>query len=78
MNKTYGGDLIFAPGDSNNGGWYLESYINENFPGKTPQEAVYAAGINCYTTIRDLFSRGGYDRFIMTIGDHEIGDNGKG
>ena len=59
------------------GKWHKQTFIDNNFPGKSPQEAVYAAGINCYTTLRNLFAEGGYDRFMMAMGDHEIGDNGK-
>ena len=77
INQTYGGDLIFAPGDSNNGKWYKDSYISQYFPGKTPQEAVYAAGVNCYGTMKDLFAQAGQEKFLMAVGDHELGDDGK-
>lgn len=73
INEQYGGELAFAPGDSNGGKWFMKSYIDDNFPGKTPQEAVYEAGMNCYTTMRELFDEAGYDKFLMAVGDHELG-----
>ena len=66
---------MLLPGDSRSGKWYLQSYIDKNFPGLTPSEVVYKASINCYTTFRRLFNEAGYENVLMATGDHELGDN---
>ena len=75
INKTYGGEVILLPGDSNSGKWYRQSYIDNFFPNLTPSEVVYKASINCYTTLRKLFNEAGYENVLMALGDHELGDN---
>lgn len=77
INQTYGGELILAPGDSNAGKWNTPDFI-QKFNASlmdNPQEVVLQAGINCYTTTKKLFSEAGYDRFLMAVGDHELGGN---
>lgn len=74
IRDLYGGDLIIMPGDTNDGRWYRQDWVDQHFPGLSPQEAVYKAGINCYGTIRRLFSDSGYDKILVSIGDHELGE----
>lgn len=76
IRETYGGDVVLIPGDSNEGRWFEQYYIQQHFNGKSPSEAVYQAGINCYSTLRKLFNQAGYNKLFMAIGDHELGDNG--
>lgn len=70
----YGGDLIVMPGDTNDGRWYRPEWINKYFPGHSTQDAVYKAGINCYGTIKNLFSSAGYEKILVAVGDHELGE----
>ena len=80
MNKTYGGDLVVLPGDSNNGKWHTNSFrkeLNKNLglSTSTEIEAIAVAGKNCYSTTKRLFSEAGYDQILLAIGDHEIGES---
>ena len=75
INSTYGGDLFLSPGDMETGNWNTQEWIDKHYPGHTPQEAVLYAGSNCYTTARTLFAEAGYDKILVAVGDHELGDN---
>jgi hypothetical protein len=75
IKQNYGGDLVLLPGDSNTGEWDTEEFIDKFDPSLTPQEAVLEAGKNCYGTVKNLFSEGGYKDILMAVGDHEIGGN---
>lgn len=76
MHETYGGEIMLLPGDTNSGKWFVSKYINKFFEGKTPAQAVYQAGLNCYSGLRKLFNEAGYNDTMMSLGDHEYGDNG--
>ena len=74
IRELYGGDLILLPGDTNEGSWHRPDWINKFMPGLTREEAVYTAGINCYSTIRNLFQASGYEKILVAVGDHELGE----
>ena len=74
IDDLYGGDLILLPGDTNTGKWYRAEHINKYFPGSSAQDAVYKSGINCYGTIKNLFSSAGYEKILVAVGDHELGE----
>ncbi len=76
IHETYGGEVVLLPGDTLTGRWYQKSYINSHYPGLSAQDAIYKASMYCYTSLRKLFNQAGYDKILMAIGDHEIGDNG--
>jgi len=76
LKSTYGGDIVLLPGDMENGEWYEQKWIDKHYPGYTPQEAVLQGGLNCYNTVRTLFTEAGYDDILVAVGDHELGDNG--
>lgn len=73
IREEFGGDLIVMPGDTNSGNWNIQSWVDNNFPGHSIQDAVYKAGINCYSTVRNLFTEAGYEKILISIGDHELG-----
>lgn len=75
LKQTYGGDVILLPGDSNKGHWDFPAFIRKFKPGLTPQEAILQAGHRCYSGMIDVFRQGGYERLLMAVGDHELGDN---
>lgn len=75
IRKKCGAEVVIMPGDTNDGKWYDATYISKYFPGLSPQQAVYQAGTNCYSTIKNLFSEAGFEKVLIGIGDHEIGDN---
>jgi len=75
VKETHGSEMIILPGDSNSGKWDIQEFIDRLDPTMTPQEAVLAAGRNCYNTMKDLFSEGGFDTILMAVGDHELGGN---
>jgi len=77
LKKTFGGELVMLPGDSNGGHWdgpEMVKRINESNL-TTTEDIVLKAGDNCYRTIRLLFKEGGYPTMLMTTGDHEYGGN---
>jgi len=76
IKKTYRGDLILIPGDSNSGLWNTEKFSKKFEPQLSLKERVHLAGINCYGTMKKLFTEAGYGKVLMAIGDHELGDNG--
>jgi hypothetical protein len=76
IHKTYEGDLILIPGDTNGGRWDTDSYRNKHYyPGMNKKKIVEIAGKNCFSTIRTLFENAGWKKIFIAIGDHEIGDN---
>lgn len=75
IHETYGGEVVLLPGDSNTGKWFETWYLRKFFNDKSAADAVYQAGINCYSTLRELFNQAGYYTLLMAIGDHELGDN---
>lgn len=76
VKQILGGDLLLCPGDTNNGLWYHEKYIDQYKPHLSVGERVYEMGRNCYDTTKSLFTESGYPTALVAIGDHEMGDNG--
>ena len=66
------------PGDSNSYGGMSNQQIVDKLGISviTKEESIYEAGLNCYKSVRKLFSTAGYDTLLATVGDHEIGGNG--
>ncbi len=75
LNKNYGGELILMPGDACRGHWDTPQFIRRFNPALTPAEAILQAGDLCYTGMVDAFKEAGYPTILMTVGDHEVGDN---
>ena len=75
VKKTYGGDLVILPGDSNSGRWDTEEFARMFKPDLDVKERVLEAGRNCYGTMRNMFKNAGYDQILMAVGDHELGGN---
>ena len=79
INQKYGGDLVILPGDTNNGKWY-QKYVHEllnyylGLESLTNNEAIAIAGKNCYSTMKRVFSKAGYDKVLLALGDHELGE----
>ncbi len=68
IGEKYGGELIVLPGDSNSyGSTDTQMFIDRL--GGTANEAVYEGGYNCYTSVRKMFSMGGYDTVLACVGD---------
>ena len=76
IHETYGGELVFMPGDAVSYGNLSLDKIVRLLGGDLSQgEAVYRAGVNCYNITRELFKDSGYDTLLATVGDHELGGN---
>ena len=79
IKHDYGGDLFILTGDTNVGKWHTENFekkLIENLPFLTDEErqnTVATAGTNCYSTIQRLFNESGYEKVLVSIGDHELG-----
>jgi len=86
VNQTYGGDFVLIPGDTNGalpgekggGKWDKEDFETIFEPELTVSNRVLKAGKNCYKSVKELFSRGGYDTIYVALGDHEVGGNSWG
>ncbi|NQY62802.1 MAG: metallophosphoesterase [Alteromonadaceae bacterium] len=75
MKQGFGGELILLPGDSNTGHWGMPKFIKKFNANLSPKQAILQAGKRSYAGMIDTFQRGGYDKLIMAVGDHEVGDN---
>ena len=75
LKRTFGGELIIMPGDTNGGHWDTAQFISSFAPEAKPEQVILAAGHACYATMRDVFTRGGYPKIFLAVGDHELGDN---
>jgi len=75
MKGNFGGELILLPGDSNGGRWDMPKFIRKFNPKLSPEQTILEAGKLCYEGMIDTFKKGGYDKLLMAVGDHEVGDN---
>ncbi len=75
MKSYFGGELILLPGDSNGGHWDTPKFIRKFNPELSPEQTILQAGKLCYMGMIDTFQKGGYDKLLMAVGDHEVGDN---
>ena len=75
IKHNFGGELILLPGDSNRGHWDTPGFISKFNPNLSPEQTILQAGKRCYEGMIDTFQKGGYDRLLMAVGDHEVGDN---
>ncbi len=80
MKERYGGELIILPGDCNGGHWYREKYLKQfkSYPAYTDyntRKVILESSRLCYQGLWDIVHNGGYDHFLMAVGDHELGDN---
>lgn len=78
IKEQYGGELVMMPGDSVSYGQLPNDDIKEKLNATyemSMNEAIYTAGYNCYTTVRQLYSAVGYDIILAAVGDHELGGN---
>lgn len=78
INLTHGGDLVMLPGDTNDGKWHREEFRKNlkerlGYTSLTANEGIAIGGQNCYSTTKRLFAESGYDKILVTIGDHELG-----
>lgn len=69
-------DFVMLVGDLVSYGGMFNSEIVERLGGNlTESDAVYKAGINCYKSMKELFSEAGYHTILPCVGDHERGGN---
>merc|ERR1719491_391757 len=75
--KNYGGELVLSPGDIASYGGISYEFMKEklNLGNITNQKAVYKSHLNCFQSSKELFREAGYDNLLVTVGDHELGDN---
>ena len=80
MKERHGGELIIMPGDCNGGHWYRSKFLkpfksNPEYAQYSTKEVVLEASRLCYNGLWDIVHNGGYEHFLMAVGDHELGDN---
>ncbi|TLX78171.1 hypothetical protein E9993_00365 [Labilibacter sediminis] len=80
MKKRHGGELIIMPGDCNSGHWYRPKYLkqfksNPDYAYYNTKQVILEASRLCYSGLLDIVHNGGYEHFLMAVGDHELGDN---
>ena len=80
IHDKHGGDLVMMPGDTNSGIWSSQKFqrrLRQELGLKKRElstfEGIEIAGRNCYGTTRRLFREVGYDKCLVSIGDHELG-----
>jgi hypothetical protein len=69
---------MVIPGDTNGGHWYLKPYrdgLRSVYPDLSDEEVIRKASHLCYGGLRNAMAAAGYDRLLVAVGDHEIGDN---
>ena len=69
-------ELIFCYHDIS-GKWYKKKFIakiSEKHGPVTSNQAIAIAGNNCYSTTKRIFKKAGYDKVLLAVGDHEIGE----
>jgi hypothetical protein len=80
MKQRHGGELIILPGDSNGGHWYRPKYLKQfksypDYADFSTKQVILESSRLCYQGLWDIVHDGGYDHFLMAVGDHELGDN---
>jgi len=75
VRNRFGGELVLLPGDVCDGHWDKPDFIRNFMPGAPPGESVPKAGLLCYSGAAEAFRAAGYERLLMAVGDHEVGDN---
>lgn len=80
MKERHGGELIVMPGDCNGGHWYRQKYLKKfkahpDYANYNTAQVILEASRLCYEGLWDIVHKGGYENFLMAIGDHELGDN---
>ena len=71
--------LFQSVGDTNTGKWHENEFRRtlENdldLEDLSHNETITIAGNNCYEGVRKLFNESGYDKILVGLGDHEIGE----
>ncbi|WP_430810871.1 MULTISPECIES: LamG-like jellyroll fold domain-containing protein [unclassified Carboxylicivirga] len=80
MKERHGGELIIMPGDCNGGHWYRTKFMkpfksHPDYAQYSTEEVIQEASRLCYSGLWDIIHDGGYEHFLMAVGDHELGDN---
>ncbi|MBK3517092.1 LamG-like jellyroll fold domain-containing protein [Carboxylicivirga marina] len=80
MKERHGGELIIMPGDCNGGHWYRQKYLkpfksNPEYKDFSTKQVILESSRLCYGGLWDIVHDGGYEHFLMAVGDHELGDN---
>jgi hypothetical protein len=73
--KRYNPELFLMAGDMANGLWIGEEWIARFAPGGTQEDAIINIGKIAYGNLKKRLEENGFDKFIVTIGDHELGDD---
>ena len=80
MKERHGGELIILPGDCNGGHWYRNKYLKQfrsftDYAEYDTRQVIIESSRLCYQGLWDIVHNGGYENFLMAVGDHELGDN---
>ncbi len=81
MAKHFLSSIIYSTHNTAySGEWFREDYIksfstkyNLDEASQNPNNIIALAGKNCYSMIRKVFSAAGYEKILVSIGDHELG-----
>ena len=68
-------EVVLIAGDIGVGHWTKENLIGGMEPGESLEEAIYRLGEKTFCTHKKNFIDAGVDNLIVSVGDHDIGDN---
>lgn len=72
--------LLVSPGDCNTGHWYTDDFRRRfrsvpKYQSYSDGQIIREASRLCYSALNEIVFSSGYTDFLMTVGDHELGDN---
>lgn len=73
--KKWNPELFLMAGDMVGGKWVGKEWITRFAEGGTQEEAIINIGKVAYGNLKQRFEENGFDKFVVTIGDHELGDD---
>ena len=74
LKTTSSGELVILSGSRNDVHWNTEKFIKRFNPELTLVEFILQTGFLYYTGMVGTFNEAGYPKFLMTVGNLELGD----
>jgi len=73
--QQYSPRLLLLDGDLASGPWVGAEWISRFAPGGSQEEAIRNVCKIVYGNLKKRFEENGFDRILVAVGDHEIGDD---
>jgi len=83
IHEKYDAELFVSPGDCNSARWddrrgkdFQKRFRSvPEYANFSDKEIILEASRLCYTALNEMIYSSGYKEFLMTVGDHELGDD---